>query len=109
MQVYGTSLYTVILLLVMIDDVFLLAGVVIAVVTSAHCCLLFLMKTWDRACWTSRNRTLFGEKKNSYAITRKRSLAEAKVWRTATIMERLIGDAHIRMKNKTLNKKMLIY
>ena len=29
-------------------------------------------------------------------------LAEAKVWRTATTRERLVGDAHIRMKKKTL-------
>ena len=28
-----------------------------------------LMMAWDRACWTSRNRTLFGKKKNSYAIS----------------------------------------
>ena len=61
-----------------------------------------LMMTWGRACWTSRNSTLFGEKKNSYAITRKRLLAEAKVWRTATMREQLVGDAHIRMKKKTL-------
>ena len=61
-----------------------------------------LMMTWGRACWTSRYGTLFGEKKNSYAIERKRLLAEAKVRRTATMMERLVGDAHIRMKKKTL-------
>ena len=48
------------------------------------------------------NITLFGEKKNSYAITRKRLLAEAKVWRTAAMMVGLIRDAHIRMKKKTL-------
>ncbi len=36
-----------------------------------------LMMTWGRACWTSRNRTLFGEKQSSYAIKRKRLLAEA--------------------------------
>ena len=53
-------------------------------------------------CWTTRNSTLFGEKKNSYAITRKRLLAEAKVWRTATMRDQLVGDAHIRMKKKTL-------
>ena len=29
-------------------------------------------------------------------------MAEAKVWRTATMIERLIGDDHIRMKKKTL-------
>ena len=29
-------------------------------------------------------------------------LAEAKVRRKATMMERLVGDAHIRMKKKTL-------
>ena len=58
--------------------------------------------TWGRACWTSRNRTLFGEKQSSYAIMRKRLLAGAKVWRTAIMMERLVGDAHIRMKKKTL-------
>ena len=29
-------------------------------------------------------------------------LAEAKVWRTATPKEQLVGDAHIRMKKKTL-------
>ena len=61
-----------------------------------------LMMTWDRACWSSRNRTLFGEKKNIYAITRKRLLVEAKVWRTATMREQLIEDAHIRVKKKTL-------
>ena len=38
-----------------------------------------LMMTWDGACWTSRNKTLFGEKENNYVITRKRLLAEAKV------------------------------
>ena len=57
--------------------------------------------TWGRACWTNRNGTLFGEKYNSYAITRKRLLAEAKVWRKATMLERVIEDAHIRMKKKT--------
>ncbi len=61
-----------------------------------------LMMTWGRACWTSRNRTLFDEKKKSYAITIKGLLAEAKVRRTATMRERLVGDAHIRMKKKTL-------
>ena len=50
------------------------------------------MMTWDRACWTSRNRKLFDEKTNSYAIKRKRLLAEAKVWRKATVVERLVGD-----------------
>ena len=45
---------------------------------------------------------LFDKKKNSYAIKRKRLLVEAKVWRTVTMMERLVGDAHIRMKKKTL-------
>ena len=64
--------------------------------------LAILMMTWGKACWTSRNGTLFGEKKNSYAITRKRLLAEAKVWRTASIRERLVGDAHIKMKKKML-------
>ena len=59
-----------------------------------------LIMTWGRACWTSRNRTLFGKKKNSYAITRKRLLAETKVWRTVTMREGLVGDAHIRMKKK---------
>ena len=29
-------------------------------------------------------------------------LAEVKVWRTATMREQLVGDAHIRMKKKTL-------
>ena len=58
--------------------------------------------TWGRACWTSRNSTLFGEKKNRYAITRKILLVEAKVWRTAMMRERLVGDAHIRMKKNTL-------
>ena len=29
-------------------------------------------------------------------------LAEAIVWRTVTMMEQLVGDAHIRMKKKTL-------
>ena len=37
-----------------------------------------LMMTRGRACWISRNRTLFGEKKNSYAIMRKILLAKAK-------------------------------
>ena len=46
-----------------------------------------MMMTWGRACWTSRNSTLFGEKKSSYAIMRKRLLAEAKVWRTVTPRE----------------------
>ena len=38
-----------------------------------------LMMTWGRACWSSRNSTLFGEKMNSYAIQRKRLLVGAKV------------------------------
>ena len=54
-----------------------------------------MMMTWGRACWSSRKSTLFGKKQNSYAITRKRLLAEAKVWRTATTKKRLIEDAHI--------------
>ena len=41
-----------------------------------------LMMKWDRACLTSRNGTLYGEKPKSYAITRKRLMAEARVWRT---------------------------
>ena len=35
-----------------------------------------LMMTWGRACWSSRNSTLFGEKTNSYAIQRKRNCVE---------------------------------
>ena len=61
-----------------------------------------LMMTWARACWSYSNRTLFGEKTNSYAIQRKRLMAEAKVSRTEKMMERLVGDAHIRMRKKTL-------
>ena len=61
-----------------------------------------LMMTWGRARWSSRNSTLFGEKTNRYAIQRSRLLAEAKVWRKATMMERLVGDTHIQMKKKTL-------
>ena len=41
-------------------------------------------------------------KTNIYAIQLKRLLAEAKMWRKATIMERLVGDTNIRMKKKTL-------
>ena len=61
-----------------------------------------LMMKWGLACWTSRNGTLYGEKPKIYAITRKRLMVEAKMWQTATMMERLIGDAHIQMKKKTL-------
>ena len=60
------------------------------------------MMTWGRACWSSRNSTLFGDKTNSYAIQRKRLLVEAKVWRKAMMMERLVGDANIQLKKKTL-------
>ena len=60
------------------------------------------MMTWGRAWWSSRDKTLFGERSNSYLIQRRRLLAEAKVWRTATLTERLVGDVNIRMKKKTL-------
>ena len=60
------------------------------------------MMKCGRACWTSRNGTQYDEMPKRYAITRKILMAEAKVWRTATMMEQLIGDAHIRMKKKTL-------
>ena len=40
-----------------------------------------LMMKWGRACWTSRNGTLYGEKPKIYAITRNRLMAKAKVWK----------------------------
>ena len=61
-----------------------------------------LMIIWGRACLTSRNGTLYGEKKENYTITRKRLMAEVKVWRTATMLEPLIRNAHTRMEKKTL-------
>ena len=45
---------------------------------------------------------LFGKRSNSYIIQRNRLLAEAKVWRKATITERLVGDTQVRLKRKTL-------
>ena len=45
---------------------------------------------------------LFGKKSNRYLMQRKRLLAKAKVWRKSPIYNRLVGDADIRMKRKTL-------
>ena len=61
-----------------------------------------LMMKWDRACWSKRNRTLFGERRNRYIVTRRQLMAEAQVWRNATNTERLVGDIAINMRRKTL-------
>ena len=38
-----------------------------------------LMMKWDRACWSSRSKTLFGKRSNRYLIKQRRLMTEAKV------------------------------
>jgi hypothetical protein len=61
-----------------------------------------LMMKWGRACWSSRNTKLFGARNSRYLIQRRRLMAEATVWRTATRTERLVGEVEIKLRNKTL-------
>ena len=59
---------------------------------------------WGRACWSHRNSTLYGKRKDQYKITRMRLKAEAQVWMDAPNVETLIPIQRDRWKRKVLKK-----